>query len=132
LSSALPAIDCDVHPAAPTVAALLPLLEEHWRNSVVEREIPSLEINSYPARAPISARPQWRGRNGAPDATLGQLTGQVFDRWQARLGVRHPHRQILVRPLAASHPAISGIGSPGCPAGGGTLRRGILSGPAGG
>jgi hypothetical protein len=69
------------------MAALLPLLEEHWRNSVVERGIPSLEINSYPARAPLSARPQWRGRDGAPDATLGQLTGQVFDRWQARRAI---------------------------------------------
>jgi hypothetical protein len=45
LSSALPAIDCDVHPAAPTMAALLPFSEEHWHNSVVERGIPSPEIN---------------------------------------------------------------------------------------
>ena len=79
----LSAIDCDVHPAAPTMPALLRFLDEHWRNSVVERGIPSLETNSYPARAPISARPQWRNKNGTPEAGFGQLTGQVFGRWRA-------------------------------------------------
>src|SRR5258708_19170710 len=59
---------------------LLPFLEEYWRNSVVERGIPSLETNSYPARAPISARPQWRGGEGGPEAALGRLTRQGFDR----------------------------------------------------
>src|SRR5258708_29263363 len=78
LTNTVPAIDCDVHPAAPSMAALLPFLDEYWRNSVVERGIPSLETNSYPARAPLAARPQWRGKNGAPDASPGQLIGQVF------------------------------------------------------
>src|ERR1700716_3315327 len=77
LTSTFPAIDCDVHPAAPTMPALLPFLEEYWRNSVVERGIPSLETNSYPARAPISARPQWRGKKRAPAAPPGHLTRQV-------------------------------------------------------
>jgi hypothetical protein len=87
LTSTFPAIDCDVHPAAPAMAALLPFLEEYWRNSVVERGIPSLETNSYPARAPLSARPQWRGENGAPAATLDQLAGQVFGRWHAERAI---------------------------------------------
>jgi predicted TIM-barrel fold metal-dependent hydrolase len=83
LTTALAAIDCDVHPAAPTIKELLPFLEEYWRNSVVERGIPSLETNSYPARAPLSARPQWRNANGQPEATLARLTGQVFGQWHA-------------------------------------------------
>src|SRR5258708_1169346 len=84
LTTILPAIDCDVHPAAPTMPELMPFLEEYWRNSVLERGIPSLETNTYPARAPISARPLWRGGSGAREATLGRLTGQVFDRWHAQ------------------------------------------------
>jgi nitrite reductase/ring-hydroxylating ferredoxin subunit len=87
LTCTFPAIDCDVHPAAPTMQPLLPFLEEYWRNSVVERGIPSLETNSYPARAPISASPQWRGQNGAPEATLGQLTGRVFGRGRAQRAI---------------------------------------------
>jgi hypothetical protein len=83
LTRTFSAIDCDVHPGAPAMPALLPFLDEYWRNSVVERGIPSLETNGYPARAAISARPQWRSEKGIPLAGLGQLTGQVFDRWQA-------------------------------------------------
>jgi predicted TIM-barrel fold metal-dependent hydrolase len=87
LTSTFPAIDCDVHPAAPAMAGLLPFLEEYWRNSVVERGIPSLETSSYPARAPLSARPQWRDENGAPAATLDELAGQVFGRWHAERAI---------------------------------------------
>jgi uncharacterized protein len=87
LTSTFPAVDCDVHPAAPTMSALLPFLDEYWRNSVVERGIPSLEPNSYPARAPLSARPQWRGMNGTPEANFDRLTGEVFGRWQAERAI---------------------------------------------
>src|SRR5258708_37185884 len=86
LTSILPAIDCDVHPAAPTMPELLPFLEEYWRNSVVERGIPSLETNTYPARAPISARPQWRGGNAAPGARFAPSTTQGFWSWPPRGG----------------------------------------------
>jgi hypothetical protein len=39
VTDTFPAISCDVHPAAPSMAALLPFLDEYWRNSVVERRI---------------------------------------------------------------------------------------------
>ncbi len=67
--------------------ALLPYLDEYWRNSVRERGIPSLETNSYPARAPLSARPQARDANGSLQASLAQLTGEVFGRWQAERAI---------------------------------------------
>lgn len=67
--------------------ALLPYLDEYWRESVRERGISSLETNSYPARAPISARPEFRGQNGQPDATMERLVGQVFDRRQAQRAI---------------------------------------------
>jgi hypothetical protein len=77
------AIDCDVHPAVPDMAALLPHLETFWRDSVVERGLSSLESISYPPKAPISARPEWRGKNGLAATSPAELGAQVFDRWQA-------------------------------------------------
>jgi uncharacterized protein len=79
----LAAVDCDVHPAPPGMQSLLPYLDDYWRNSVLERGIPSLETNSYPPQAPLSARPHSRDANGKPQATLAQLGEQVFGRWQA-------------------------------------------------
>jgi hypothetical protein len=47
-SSMPEAIDCDVHPSVPDIKALTPYLDEHWRESVEGRGIPSLETMSYP------------------------------------------------------------------------------------
>src|SRR6187397_2554981 len=58
------AIDCDVHPTVTGNEVLLPYLETYWRDSVVERGMGSLESASYPPMAPISARPDFRGKNG--------------------------------------------------------------------
>ena len=44
--------------------ALLPYLDDHWRDAVEERGIPSLELISYPPGAPITARPDWRRQGG--------------------------------------------------------------------
>ncbi len=76
-------IDCDVHPTVPGMAALLPYLEPHWRETVLEREIQSLDSQSYPPSAPISARPDWRGKDGRAATGVEQLTAQVLDRWGA-------------------------------------------------
>lgn len=83
----LRAIDCDVHPAVPDIKALLPYLDDFWRDSVEERGIPSLDSVNYPPRAPISARPEWRGSNGLAATDLAQLQQQVFDRWHASLAI---------------------------------------------
>ena len=45
------AIDCDVHPTVPDIGALTPYLDDHWRDAVEDRGIPSLDSISYPARA---------------------------------------------------------------------------------
>ena len=39
MSASAEAIDCDVHPAVPGMAALAPYLDDHWRRSVEERGI---------------------------------------------------------------------------------------------
>ena len=35
-------IDCDFHPVVPSLEALLPYLEDHWRESVIQRGIHKL------------------------------------------------------------------------------------------
>ena len=89
-STAQGAIDCDVHPQVVGLKPLLPYLEEHWRNSVVERGIESLEINAYPPNAPITSRPEWGDKNGRAATNVTQLREQIFDRWQARFAICNP------------------------------------------
>jgi uncharacterized protein len=83
----LHAIDCDVHPTVPSVKALLPYLDDYWRDSVQERGIDSLETVTYPPNAPLTSRPEWRGKDGRPATEAAQLAGQVCDRWQASIAI---------------------------------------------
>jgi uncharacterized protein len=83
----LNAIDCDVHPAVPAMAALLPYLDDYWRACVQERGIESLDSISYPPNAPISARPDLRDKSGRAGTDVGRLGEQVLDRWGASLAI---------------------------------------------
>ncbi len=75
-------IDCDVHPTVPGMHTLLPFLDDHWREVMIEREV-NLDTQSYPPNAPITARPDWRGKDGRAGTDVGQLTSTVLDRWGA-------------------------------------------------
>ena len=66
-------IDCDVHPGLPGTAALLPHLDEHWREQVVSRGIDGLDLNSYPPYLPLSCRADWRPKAGKPGTDVGEL-----------------------------------------------------------
>jgi len=59
------AIDCDLHPLMPSATALLPYLDEYWRDQLVNRHIDrySFVLTSYPPYSPLSARPDWRNRS---------------------------------------------------------------------
>ena len=51
-------------------------------------EFPRSRPTAIRPRAPISARPQWRGQQRrARTRRLGQLTAQVFGRWQAQRAI---------------------------------------------
>jgi uncharacterized protein len=82
-------IDCDVHPRVPGMRALMPYLEDFWRDCVEDRGITSLEGICYPPNAPISARSDFRAvESGAGVATtVGELQAQVFDRWGMSLAI---------------------------------------------
>ncbi len=77
------AIDCDVHPTIPGMSALLPYLDPFWRESVIEREISSLDSISYPPNAPITARPDWKNATGRAAVSVDEISANVFGRWGA-------------------------------------------------
>ena len=81
------AIDCDVHANVPSMQALLPYLDEQWRDSVVDRGLNSLESISYPPNAPLTARADWRGRAGEPPNTLDMLRTHALDRWNIDIAI---------------------------------------------
>src|SRR5262245_18618538 len=47
-------IDCDVHLAVPSTRALLPYLDDYWREHIIRRGIDgdNLELSAYPPNAP--------------------------------------------------------------------------------
>jgi predicted TIM-barrel fold metal-dependent hydrolase len=85
--SQLKPIDCDVHPGVPGTQALMPYLEDFWRDSVEDRGITSLESISYPPNAPISTRPDFRDAADRTATGIDALRAQVFDRWGADLAI---------------------------------------------
>ena len=84
------AIDCDLHPAVPSMKVLLPYLDDYWREMVSVRALDRLNLNltSYPQNAPISCRPDWTLDGGRPAGSSLQATQQhVLDRYQPRFGI---------------------------------------------
>jgi predicted TIM-barrel fold metal-dependent hydrolase len=81
------AIDCDVHPTVAGMQALLPYLDDFWREAVEERVINSLETVSYPPNAPLTSRSQWRGSSGRAATSASDLVAQVCDRWHAGIAI---------------------------------------------
>ncbi len=79
-------IDCDLHVNVPSMAALLPYLDDTWRAIVRNRGIPSLDSISYPANSPLSARPDWR-RAGGVGMRPADLVEDVLDRWDISLAI---------------------------------------------
>src|SRR3712207_1302239 len=84
------AIDVDVHPAVPSMAALLPFLDDHWREQVVVRGIDGLESVMWKPWLPISCRPDWRPAAGKPGASLASLRAQALDAFGSRVAICNP------------------------------------------
>jgi predicted TIM-barrel fold metal-dependent hydrolase len=86
------AIDCDLHPALPPTAALLPYLPDYWRDQLANRHIDKYTFNltSYPPGSPLSARPDWRGATGTPGGDLDLLRREALDRFGTRYAICNP------------------------------------------
>jgi predicted TIM-barrel fold metal-dependent hydrolase len=80
-------IDCDIHPAVPGLAALLPYLDDHWRETVVQRGMHELASIAYPEHAPITARPDFRPANGKAGADLDLLRRQALDQFDVSIAI---------------------------------------------
>jgi predicted TIM-barrel fold metal-dependent hydrolase len=72
------AIDCDVHPVVPGLPALMPHLDEMWRDIVVRRGLDELHSVSYPSNAPITARADWKGEGGRGATTPERLAAEAM------------------------------------------------------
>ena len=57
-------IDCDLHPTVPGMSALMPYLDEVWRETVVRRGIDELNTIAYPSNSPLTVRSDWRDAKG--------------------------------------------------------------------
>lgn len=79
------AIDCDIHPALPSVKLLLDHLEPYWREHILRRglERDSFETLAYPLAAPINARPDW---TPAAD-TVATLRAHLLDRAEPQAAI---------------------------------------------
>lgn len=96
------AIDCDIHPALPGTATLLPYLDDYWRDTVsmVMKGIGRLELNSYPPNAPLSSRPDWRLKDAKAGSDLDTLRKQALDHF----GLRYAICNCLYGALAVHNP----------------------------
>jgi hypothetical protein len=78
--STLAGIDCDVHPALPGMAALLPYLDDTWREQVTVRGIDGLDLMCFPPGAAAHGRADWRLANGRkPGSDLAAMQAQLLD-----------------------------------------------------
>src|SRR6185437_10007291 len=82
-------IDCDIHPVVPNFRALLPYLDDYWRQTVLTRGIDllNLDLTSYPPNAPLSARPDWRSPQGNPGSDFTLLQRQALDGFGSRFAI---------------------------------------------
>jgi uncharacterized protein len=72
-------IDCDVHPTVPALSALLPYLDEMWRETVIRRGFDEMNTIAYPANSPLSVRADWRGDKGRGATSPDQLAKQALE-----------------------------------------------------
>ena len=69
---------------------LLPYLNDYWRDQVTTRGMTDLVSQSYPVNSPISARPDWRPKQGKPGSSLADMQKQALDPFQTAFGICNP------------------------------------------
>jgi predicted TIM-barrel fold metal-dependent hydrolase len=80
-------IDCDIHPAVPNLQALLPYLEENWREMAVIRGVDDLQSISYPVNSPLSVRPDWKPATGKAGASLERMRAEALDAFGTSIAI---------------------------------------------
>lgn len=91
MTSTLPGgIDCDVHPALPGMAALLPYLDPYWQEQVTVRGIDGLDLASFPPQMEAHGRRDWREPGTKPGSSLARLQRDALDGFGSRLAICNP------------------------------------------
>jgi uncharacterized protein len=85
--ASLGGIDCDIHPVLPALKSLLPYLDDHWRDAVIQRGIHELNSIAYPDNAPITARPDFRRAGRRAGSDLDLLREQALDHFGSKAAV---------------------------------------------
>ena len=83
------AIDCDIHPAVPNARALLPYMDEYWREHMLRRglERENFDLMAFPVNAPINARPDWKLAKGPPGSSLSDMQAHVLDPMETGIAI---------------------------------------------
>ena len=76
----------------PGVPALLPYLDDYWRDQFANRHIDRMpfQLSSYPPGSPLSARPDWRPAAGAAGPASRPIRRHVLDRFGLRHAICNP------------------------------------------
>ncbi|NJN06129.1 MAG: amidohydrolase family protein [Rhodobacteraceae bacterium] len=91
MGSELPdGIDCDVHPALPGMATLVPFLDPYWQEQVTVRGIDGLDLASFPLRMEAHGRRDWRDGTAKPGSSLEKLCSDALDAFHSRLAICNP------------------------------------------
>ncbi len=85
-----PVIDCDIHPGVPDIHALLPYMNDFWRESFIDRGLDGFDMMSYPLGAPITCRPDWRVPGQRPGGSLEKMREHALDRFGIGLAICNP------------------------------------------
>lgn len=99
------AIDCDVHPSVPSIAALVPYLDDYWRDMVDVRGIEGFATRAYPVNIEASARKDWRRSKLRAAEAVKDVQADLLDRWDlggAVLNCLYGVQQINDERLAAA------------------------------
>ncbi len=80
-------IDCDLHPTVPRLSALLPYLDDVWRDNAVRRGFEDLVPISYPTANPLSVRSDWRDAEGHGATDPGRLAREALEPFGTRTAI---------------------------------------------
>lgn len=83
-------IDCDVHPTVPGLRALLPYLDDQWRETAIRRGFDELDTIAYPAPSPLTVRADWRDREGRGAATAERLAREALEPFGTGAAILNP------------------------------------------
>ena len=80
-------IDCDLHPTVPGLKALLPHVDEVWRENATRRGFEEFVPISYPTGNPLSVRADWRDAQGRGATDPARLAREALEPFGTRIAI---------------------------------------------